>query len=371
MKIAIYANELALPGQRGVKTYSREIIKELLKVDTLNEYVLCASRDIIDEVEAGSNVRMLSRNSRQRFWAFRTFPKLVAEAAPDVVFLPIQTFPFFRRGVHKTKIVTMIHDLAFLKYPENFTMGRKLLLTYHTRRAVALSDQLIAPSQSTKRDILAAYGVDAEKVAVIMHGSSDKFAKSTSGEGYTQSLVADNPYMLFVGTIQPRKNIEKLVEAFELLRRQEDFQQIKLVICGGKGWQCEETLKRIQESPQKGDILLTGAVEDDQLANLYKQARLFVMPSLYEGFGLPVLEAMSCGVPILVADNSSLREIVEDSGLLFNAFVASDMAAKMGQVLSDDQLRLDLAQKSLKRASDFSWQGSARETLSVLEQVDK
>jgi glycosyltransferase involved in cell wall biosynthesis len=372
MKIAIYANELTVAGNRGVKTYSREIINGLIRLDKENEYVICASRDISGELpDAGSNVSILTRNPHQRFWAFRTFAKMVEEIAPDVVFLPIQIYPFFRQAAIKPKVVVMIHDLAFLKYPENFTLARRLLLEFHTRRAAVLSDRIIVPSQSTKRDIINTYGVEEGKVAVVSHGISEKYARNEDGKGFARNLLGGSPYLLFVGTIQPRKNIEKLVEGFEIIKKNAENRDLMLVICGGKGWQCEEILKRIEDSADRGDIIMTGAVDDGELADLYQNACVFIMPSLYEGFGLPVLEAMSCGVPVLAADNSSLGEIVGANGVMFNALIATDMAEKVVNVLADKELRTELSQKALRRAGEFSWGRSSKETLDVFVKAVK
>ena len=363
MKIAFYANEIAKEGGFGVKTYSLEIIKSLLEIDKDNEYVLYSDKDIAGKI-LSERVRYEVRKPK-RFWAFSVFAKEVCSDKPDVIFMPIQTFPFFGRNHPKT--VVTVHDLAFLLFPRHFTFFRRKMLEFHTRRAVRLSDKIIVPSEATKRDIIHFYGVKENKIVVVYHGFSQNLLETKKNRDESVlKITGHNPYVLFVGSIQPRKNIVSLVRAFEIMKQNGDNADLKLVLCGGKGWLYEDIYKEIAESPCSKDILFTGSVKGDLLAAFYRNALFFVMPSLYEGFGLPVLEAMSFGLPVICSNNSSLGEVAGDAALLIDPYRISDIGEKMGILAADKELRVQLSAKSLERAKDLSWKKAARETLKVL-----
>jgi len=364
MKIAFYANEIAKEGGFGVKTYSLEIIKSLLEINRDDEFVLYSDKDITKEVSS-ERAKYVIREPK-RFWAFSVFAGEVRRDKPDVVFMPIQTFPFF--GKNKPKTVITVHDLAFLLFPRYFTFFRRKLLEFHTRRAVRLSDKIIVPSEATKRDIVRFYGVNEDKIVVVYHGFSQNLLEMKKNRDDSVSeITGGNPYILFVGSIQPRKNIVSLVKAFENIKKNSDNADLKLVLCGGKGWFYEDIYKEIAKSPCKKDVIFTGSVENDLLAAFYRNALFFVMPSLYEGFGLPVLEAMSFGLPVVCSDNSSLSEIAGDAALLIDPYRISDIGEKMGIFAADKDLRAQLSAKGLERAKGFSWEKAGRETLKVLK----
>jgi len=368
MKIAIYANEVGLPGNSGVKSYSIEIIKNLLKLDNTNQYFLYSSRDICKAIDS-DRAKYITR-PKKPFWAFSVFPKIIKNDGPDVVFIPLQIYPFLKRRGNKPKIVVTVHDVAFQYFPEHFTFIKRELLKFHTKRAIEHSDGIIVPSFATKRDILKFYKVNADKITVVYHGCDPNLINlADKRTEYVLNLTGKCPYILYVGSIQPRKNIIRLVKAFEKIKKSQEFANFKLVICGGKGWLYQKTLEEIEKSIYKEDIILTGSAENDVLASLYKNAEVFVLLSLYEGFGLPVLEAMSFGKPVVAADNSSLKEIVGDAGLLVDGSDLEDIENKLKSLLTSQSMKAELSKRSLWRAKDFSWEKSARETLSVLESV--
>lgn len=369
MKIAVYANEIARRGESGVKTYSLEIIKHLLEHDKENEYILYSSKDIAAKI-APQKAKTVVSGSGKRFWAFTAFVRLVKADRPDVIFMPIQTFPFFIIPNNKPKVVVTVHDVAFLLFPDHFTFIRRNLLRYNTKRAVTHADSIIVPSQATKRDLVRFYNVPEDRVHVIYHGvSRELLDKGKKNDPRVIGLSRKCPYVLYVGSIQPRKNIVRLVQSFDLLKKTGKFDEYKLIICGGKGWLYEKIYAEINTSPYREDVILVGDANNDLLASLYASATLFVMPSLYEGFGLPVVEAMSFGLPVVCADNSSLSEICGDNALLVDGYSVGDIYLKLRMVLDDKNLQLELSQKSLNRAKDFSWEKAAEETQAVLESV--
>ena len=372
MKIAFYANELTQKGASGVKNYSLEIINHLLASDSKNDYVLYSKRDISEMITSLSDrVKFVVSKPRKRLWPFTVFTYLVRKKPrPDVVFMPIQTFPFLRIGKYKPKTVITVHDVAFLLFPEHFRFLRRQILKFHTKRAIIYSDKVIVPSEATKRDILRFYNVAEDKIKVVYHGYSRELLEwGKRADPRVIGLTGGKPYILFVGSVQPRKNIVRLVQAFGLLKKTGKYPDLKLVICGGKGWMYCKIYHEINCSAYRDDIVVVGNAGNDLLANLYADASFFVMPSLYEGFGLPVLEAMSFELPVVCADNSSLSEIADGAALLADGYSAEDIFRKMRRVLNDRTLYKELSRKGVARAKEFSWDKAAQETLKILEEV--
>ncbi|MBW2661450.1 MAG: glycosyltransferase family 4 protein [Deltaproteobacteria bacterium] len=394
MRIAININELTLNQNTGVKVYTREIVNALGRVDRENKYLLYCRRDTKFCVQKGikfyaptnNNFKLKTSKSLLPFWTYFKFPREIKKDKPDVLFMPIQSAPFLKKP-KDIKLVITVHDLAFLLFPKHFTFKDRFLLNFHTKRAIRMADRIIVPSKATKNDIIKFYGVDGNKIKVIYHGVETRQCLVST----TQQL-----YILFVGSIQPRKNIVRLIEAFEILKNPPNpllqrgnwaeenppnplFQRgdlappfkkgaggIKLIIAGGRGWMADEIYKKAKGSKFSDDIIFMGSVSDNKLADLYKNAAIFVLPSLYEGFGLPVLEAMSYGIPCVISDNSSLSEIAGDSALLVDAYNPNDIAEKINVLLNDEKLRKELSEKGIENAGKFSWIKAAEKTLAVL-----
>lgn len=389
MKIAIYANEINLSQNTGVKVYSREIVKALSEIDNKNDYFLYSEAEPdpsgghaggnFDFLKEKANFKVKFSKRRHFSWTYATFPGKMKKDKPDILFMPIQSFPFFRKPKH-LKIVITVHDLAFLYFPEHFTRKKRYLLNFHTRRAVKLSDRIIVPSNTTKNDVANFYNIDRDKIKVIYHGISEFGGSSGKGDENISKISQFQPYILFVGSIQPRKNIERLIGAFEMIKSGDVGEVIpgndaiergplKLIICGGKGWMFEKTCERAKASSFAKDIIFTGNVSGQYLSELYKKALIFVLPSLYEGFGIPAIEAMKFGIPCVVSNNSSLSEISKKSALLIDCISISDIAEKIEELLNSRHLRAEYSQKSLARSAQFSWERSAMEHLKVFKEM--
>ncbi len=368
MKIAININELTLSQNTGVKVYTREIVKALGQVDKGNEYFLYANcRERKFSFTTAENFKIKPSKSRLPFWTYLKLPREIKKDQPDILFMPIQAVPFFKKPKNM-KLVVTVHDLAFLLFPDHFTRKDRFLLNFHTKRATKMADKIIAPSEATKKDIIKFYGLNEGKIKVIWHGVETR-------QCLVSTELENKPYILFVGSIQPRKNITGLIEAFEKIKENPPnpiFQRgnnLKLVICGGRGWMADKIYKRAEKSKFSNDIIFTGSVSDEERDGLYKNALIFALPSLYEGFGLPVLEAMSYGIPCIVGNNSSLFEIADKSALLVNANNSDDIAKKINLLLSDSELTKDLSCRGIENVKRFSWNKAAGEMLEVFEEV--
>lgn len=302
-------------------------------------------------------------------WTQTRFAWELLKDTPDVLWMPMHNLPFIRRGGMRT--VVTVHDLAYKYFPQHFPKRDVLELNLLGDFAIQNADRLIAVSASTKRDILRWYpSVKEEHITVVYHGfDAEIFAVERNLEEehrVKQFLGIDGEYILYTGAIQPRKNLEVLIEAFTLLKDRGDAKNLKLVLAGGDAWLSDLVHTKVAESPFRDDILMPGQIAFGDLGHLMRGASVYVFPSLYEGFGIPVLEALASRVPVIVADNSSLREVGGNAVEYFNASDVEALAEKMHLVLSDEMLRGDMIARGLEQVKKFSWEKCAKETLCVL-----
>jgi glycosyltransferase involved in cell wall biosynthesis len=294
---------------------------------------------------------------------------------PEKLFLPIQAAPVFLPK--SIEVTATIHDLAFKRFPETFPKKDLWKLNFMLETAVKRADKLIAVSASTKRDLLEFFPhLPESRITVIHHGFDGEFfgvrisdaelevkLRSYLPTGEAGKLKAKS-YLLYVGALQPRKNLIRLIQAFEILKQ--SVPEAKLVLAGEPAWLSQGIIKTWENSPVRDDIVLPGRVSFETLRILYQGARAFVFPSLYEGFGLPILEAFASQVPVLTAKNSSLVEVAGDGVLFCRAEDVIDIAEKLGRLWNDETLRWDLIQKGNEQLKHFSWDKCSRETFEYI-----
>ena len=266
--------------------------------------------------------------------------------------------------------IVTIYDLSFILFPQRFQSWRRLYLRWGTAYSARRARRVIAISASTRRDIVRLLGVPEAKVDVVPCGVDEDF-RPVDQAGLLDELRKKRhlpPRMLlFVGTIEPRKNLVTLLESYSILR--ERIHPPPLVIAGPKGWRHEEVFSQARELELLDDVIFPGYIPRDELPLWYNAADLFVYPSLYEGFGLPPLEAMACGTPVVASDTSSLPEVIGDAGLLVEPSNADEMALAMQRVLTDGDLRKALGKKGLERASTYTWRRAAQDTVKVYDRA--
>ncbi len=302
-------------------------------------------------------------------WTQTRFAWELFSNTPDVLWMPMHNLPFMRRS--KMRTVVTVHDLAYKYFPEYFPKKDVLELNVLGDMAIRNADHLIAVSESTKRDILTWYpSVKAESITVVYHGfDAEIFSKERNPieEARVRKLLRiDGEYLLYSGAIQPRKNLKVLIDAFAILKQSGKASDVKLVLAGGDAWLSEHVHEKVAVSPFREDILMPGQIGFDDLGHLMRGARIYVFPSLYEGFGIPILEALASRVPVITADNSSLREVGGDAAEYFDASDAKALSEKIREVLSDESLRAGMIARGLEQIKKFSWEKCARETLHVL-----
>lgn len=269
--------------------------------------------------------------------------------------------------------VVTIHDLAFLR------LAHLTLLTAEAKRyygqvksAAHTARRIIAVSESTKHDVVELLGVDEAKVAVVHEAANPLFHPVSRQEirryitvNLAEKVGEARGFILFVSTIEPRKNLTLLIEAYAMLRDAKRTALPNLVVAGREGWLYDEVYELVRKLGLKEQVIFTGGVTNQELLYLYNQAAMLACPSLYEGFGLPALEAMACGLPVIAANSSSLPEVVADAGLLLDPHDPDAWTAAMARLLDDDKLRVEMRSKGLAQSRHFSWQRAAEETLAV------
>lgn len=367
MKIGFDASDLCTGRADGTTRYTRELTTRMPKLsqeDTWEFYGPCVKPSVSLHKNATWHASPFPMG-----WTQGRLPFELLRDEPDVLFMPIQQLPVFRP--YRTKTVAVIHDLAFHEYHEQFRYKDWLLLHTFSAQVANEADAIIAVSEATKKDIEKFYG-RKHSVHVVPHGiDHERFRVFSKGEKVTGLKKLQKkypritkPYLLYVGQIQPRKNIIHLVEAFEQL----DQPDLQLVIAGGHGWNNTEIYKRIAMSSKAGSIVVTGAVPDDLLPTLYANAETFILPSLQEGFGIPIIEAAACGVPVVTSNRSSMKEIAEGSGVLVDPEKPAAIAGGIREALKDTK---KYSEKSISMASKYSWDITAEMTLRILKEVTR
>ncbi|MFP4346152.1 MAG: glycosyltransferase family 4 protein [Anaerolineales bacterium] len=267
--------------------------------------------------------------------------------------------------------VLTVHDLIFRHLPEHHKRLNRWYLNVTMPLYCRRADHIIAVSEATRRDLMAAYNLPREKISVIHEAADPRFVpQPEKGVAAVRAHYGlPEEFLLYVGTIEPRKNLLRLLHIWEGLYAAGEAPP--LVIVGKRGWLSDDFFAALETSPASEAVILTGYVLDMDLPAIYAAATAFVFPSLYEGFGLPPLEAMACGTPVACGDGSSLPEVVGDAALLFDPTDEEALEEVLCRLLSDAELREDLRERGLRRAAQFSWERTARETLAVYERLHK
>ena len=367
MRVGVDAFVLGSHGG-GIETYVRNVIGALGAIDPDGDYALLLNHPLpAHAIPRAERMRQVVAPARYGRWRvpFATSLALMRERI-DVVHVQ-EAAPL----LFPSKIVLTLHDIAYERYPHFFdpAVVKKLRVRVPTtiRRAAAI----VTDSEYSKRDIMRRYGVPLDGITVaplaadpIFRPLHDEARMAAIRERY----VTGQRFIVCVGDLQPRKNLKTLIEAYVRLRRQ-DIVRHKLVLIGRRAWLFDDIFAAARASGYKDDLVFTGYVPDDDLVALYNAADLFVYPSIYEGFGLPPLEAMACGTPVITSDTSSLPEVVGDAGLMVAPLDVEALATAMARALRDADLLARLSAKGLRRASTYSWESTARIILGVYRDV--
>ena len=362
----------------GIGRYTRQLVHALIDLDTQNEYVLLVagagvSHSAVQDLDSRGNVRgvilPVSDHTLAVLWHRLRLPLWVelASGALDVFHSPDFTLP----PVRKAKTVVTVHDLSFMRVPQCSEPSLRSYLLQVVPASVHRADMVLADSECTKSDLCELLDVDPARVEVIYAGVEQRFRRVQDAHllrAVRERYHLPSRFILGLGTLQPRKNFERLIEAYAHVRKKLG-DEISLVIAGGRGWMYQGIFQRVEELGLQDMVCFPGYVADEDLPALYTLADLFVFPSLYEGFGLPPLEAMACETPVVTSNVSSLPEVVGDAALMVDPHDVRALAEAMQEFLSDRDLRIEMVRRGVVRAQRFSWSQAARKLLDVYRKM--
>jgi glycosyltransferase involved in cell wall biosynthesis len=355
----------------GNESYAANLIEALAEIDTVNRYTLYVTKQ-----EAIDRFANRWPNVELRL----TLPHTPLVRIPLTLTVELRRRPIDILHVQYTAppftpcpVVNTIHDLSFEHLPETFKRRSFRQMRLTIRRSARTAAHVITDSNFSRDDILNTYNLPPDRVTATPLAASSNFTQVEDAAEITRvrekyGIAGD--YILTVGSIQPRKNIPRLIRAYASMCRECNLDPLpKLVIAGKRGWLYEETLKTAETSAARENIIFTGYVPEKELPALYSDARCFVYPSYFEGFGIPALEAMRCGTPTITSNRTCFPEVVGDAALMVDPFDEAAIAAGLLRILSDKQLREELMAKGLNRAAQFDWKITAGQTLAVYESV--
>jgi glycosyltransferase involved in cell wall biosynthesis len=368
MLIGVDASRATVAQRTGTEAYSLHAIRALIDIASMHRLRLYfnvpPSSDLFPRV-AHCEHRVLPA---PRLWTHGRLSVEMSGHPPDVLWVPSHVLP----AVHPRHSVVTVHDLGHRYYPQAHTLFQRWYLEWSARYHVRAAAHLLADSYATRHDLVRWYGADPARITVAYLGVDPTFKPVRDPAEIArvaQRYGLGQPYLLCVGTVQPRKNLIRLIEAMAVLREQGAMGALTLALVGKRGWLSDPIFSRVGELGLEARVMLTGYVDDADLPALYSGAELFVMPSLYEGFCMPVLEAMACGTPVAASNASSLPELVRDAAICFDPQDVGAIAEAITYGLRDRQFRADLIARGLDRSQEFTWERCARQVLGVLEQV--
>ena len=355
MRIVILADPLD-NQQAGIHYYTRNLVLQLGRIDNEAEYfILRRKMDNLFPAERQIIVRNYRFPGYAALRMFFIIPHRIRKLKADIVVEPAHFGPF--NLPRKIKRVTVIHDLTPILFPHLHRFHSQLLQRIFLKSILMRASLIITNSKNTSRDVKAYYPGSASKMKSIYLGRDEEIKYSDDSSGL-EKYTAGKPYFLFTGTIEPRKNLDCLLDAYAQFKKHSGAQHL-LLIAGQKGWKSKTFFRKLSRHPYLEDITIMGFVERKSMSELYSNATAFVFPSLYEGFGLPLVEAMSCGTPCLLSDSSSLPEVGGDAALYFNPNSPEELANLLIKISSDSSLGRELSEKGLKQAKKFSWKTHA------------
>ena len=378
MNIGLYIEHLH--GKKtGVGQYGFNIALNLARLDRDNQYYLftpsALHRDDVEKLATYPNIKIFERNILGRLiandivliplWLQFYLPYLCKRIGLDVYLHTGSIWPLLLVRLAKSQLA-FIHDVIPILFPEYHL--RHTYYYYRLSRTLNLRsyDRILVNSETTKNDLMAHFGVSEERISISMLGKDERFARiedPTLSKVVRDRYSLPESYILFAGTLEPRKNIIRLLHAYAMSNSRE---LLKLVIAGKKGWLYTEIFETVAKLNLKERVIFTGFVDDNDMPVIYSMSRVFVFPSLYEGFGLPVLEAMACGVPVITSNLSSMVEVAGEAAVLVDPLHVRALARSIDDVILNASTHSRLSRASLARAELFSWEKTAQQTLAAM-----
>ncbi len=360
-----FEKNTGLPNRVGSSEFCYQLLMALSKVENKNKYFIYLPVEPTSDMPKETSNWKYEVIKSKKIWTITALGKKLIKNNDklDVFFSPTHYVPF----MFSIPTVISILDVSYIHFPKLFNNKDLIKLKYWGKYSIGRSKKIITISESSKSDIIKTYQLNSETVEVVYPGVKNdlnKSKKELSMDDLSKNFGVDEKYILFVGTLQPRKNIVRLIEAFSKIDS-----NVLLVIIGRKGWQFEEILDAPNKFEVKERVIFLENIVDEDLPAFYENAEFFILPSLYEGFGLPVLEAMKYDCPVITSNVSSLPEAGGNAALYVDPKDTDDISKNMQKLLDDKELRSELVKKGKEQIKKFSWQQSAKDTLKVLEEV--
>ncbi len=371
MRIAIHATELDASRIDGTRVYISKLLNRFGNMAQEDRFLLYHQGTFNENIAPPQTDNYIIKTlPKSPMWTQTRFALNILKEKPDVLWMPLHNMPFVHSK--KTRIVVTIHDLAFKIFPETFPSADVRKLNFLTDYSVRFADKLIVPSKATKKDLLRLYPkLLVDKICVVHHGVNINFWKKDVDREVCEKVfkkynIDSSQYILHVGAIQPRKNLVFLIKAFEIIKKQKPH--LKLVLVGGYGWLWQNIVKHAKESQFAKDIIFTKNIPFEDVQILMKNATVFVLPSLYEGFGIAGLEALAASVPVVAANNSSIPEVLGNAALYFDVDDEGQCADCILKMINNESLQLTMKEKGNKRVQKFTWDKCAKKTLAILRE---
>ncbi|HEY5601312.1 MAG TPA: glycosyltransferase family 1 protein [Patescibacteria group bacterium] len=383
--IGIDGNEANVIHRVGSGQYGFELLCALAKIKTDHKFEIFLKNQPHEDLPKESSNWVYRVFGPKKLWTQIALPMNLYLGSPkiDVFFSPSHYAPRFSN----VKQVITIFDLSYIHFPQSFAKKDLYQLRNWSAYSVGKADKIITISQSSKKDIIEIYKIKPEKITVTYPGVGEQFSPRSGGEvkSVMNKYGINSDYIIYVGTLQPRKNLVRLLEAVEKVIRQLGLEALRgeqpkslttqepnnlvLVIVGKKGWLYDEIFSAVKELNLEGKVIFTDFVPDDDLPALFSGAKAYVNVSLWEGFGIPVAEAQACGTPVVVSNTSSLPEVVGDSGVQVDPEDADSIARGILKIVTDEKFAQSLVKNGFENIKRFSWENCAKQTLEVLSSV--
>ena len=372
MRVAIDATSIP-PTPAGAGVYAIELVHALMRHDDRSDgYAVFTRGNWFDATAGGRKnwrVEHVTATSRQArtMWEQLHLPGELSRLGIDVLHSTHHTLPL--RGVRAARVVT-IHDVTFLRIPERYPPARRLYMQASTKLATRVADAIIVPSRTVGDDVAHLLGVKPARITVVYEAAGEDYIPVVSRDQAAATAARHgmkSPYVLSVGSLEPGKNRGRLIRAMRELR--DDGIDYALLVVGQRAWKYEDDFALVRELGMDDRVVFAGYVPRADMPALYNAAAAFALPALYEGFGLPVIEAMACGAPVLTSNVSATAEVAGEAALLVDPHSVRDISDGLRRILTDDVLRARLARDGRARAAQFSWDRAAEETRNVYLQA--